>query len=95
MKVVIAGAGDVGFQIAKQLIDERKDVVVVERDPKTAKHASNYLDCMVIQGEGNNIDVLRNAGVDGADFFISVTNSDEVVSRQTCSLSSDMSSVSV
>jgi trk system potassium uptake protein TrkA len=78
MKVVIAGAGDVGFQIAKQLIDERKDVVIIERDQKTAKHAANYLDCFVIQGEGNNIDVLRNAGVDGADFFISVTNSDEV-----------------
>lgn len=78
MRVVIAGAGDVGFQIAKQLIDERKDVVVIERDQKTAKHTSNYLDCMVIQGEGNNIDVLRNAGVDGADFFISLTNSDEI-----------------
>ena len=78
MKVVIAGAGDVGFQIAKQLIDERKDVVVIERDQKTAKHAANYLDCFVIQGEGNNIDVLRNAGVDRADFFISVTDSDEV-----------------
>jgi hypothetical protein len=54
-----------------------KNVAVIERDQKTAKHASNYLDCLVIQGEGNNIDVLRNAGVDGADFFIGFTNSDE------------------
>lgn len=78
MKIVIVGAGAVGFQIARQLITEGKDVVLVERDPKVAKHASNYLDCMVITGEGNNVDVLKQAGVRKADFFIAVTDSDEV-----------------
>jgi len=78
MKAVIVGAGNVGFEIAKQLIDENKDVVIIEKDPKVAKHATNYLDCMVINDEGNNIEVLKNAGIDKADFFISVTNSDEM-----------------
>jgi len=78
MKVVIVGAGSVGFQIAKQLIDEKKDVILIEKNPKVARHASNYLDCMVINEEGNNLEVLKKAGIEGADFFIAVTESDEV-----------------
>jgi len=78
MKAVIVGAGNVGFEIAKQLIDEDKDVVIIEKDPKVVKHATNYLDCMVINDEGNNIEVLKKAGIEKADFFISVTNSDEM-----------------
>jgi trk system potassium uptake protein TrkA len=78
MKIVIVGAGKVGFQIAKQLVDEKKNVVVIERDPQVAKHVTNYLDCMVINDEGNNIEVLRKAGVGKADFFIAVTDSDEI-----------------
>lgn len=78
MKIVIVGAGTVGFQIARQLIYEKKDVVLVERDPRAAKHASNYLDCMVINDAGNNPQVLKKAGIEKADFFIAVTESDEV-----------------
>ena len=56
MKVVIVGAGNVGFQIAKQLVNENKDVVIIEKDPKVAKRATQYLDCMVVNDEGNNIE---------------------------------------
>jgi len=78
MKVVIVGAGTVGFQIARQLIKEEKDIVLIDKNPDKAKYASNYLDCMVINGSGNNIDTLKKAGVEKADFFISITDSDEV-----------------
>ncbi|NBC29094.1 MAG: Trk system potassium transporter TrkA [Spirochaetes bacterium] len=78
MKVVIVGAGAVGFQLARQLIAESRDVVLIEKDPAKADHAANRLDCMVIQDVGNNLDVLRRAGTESADFFLSVTDSDEV-----------------
>ncbi len=78
MKVVIVGAGAVGLQIAKQLIDEKKDVVLIEQDPERARIAANRLDCMVINKPGNNLDALRDAGTANADFFIAVTDSDEV-----------------
>ncbi|MCK4513735.1 MAG: NAD-binding protein, partial [Spirochaetaceae bacterium] len=78
MKVVIVGAGAVGLQIAKQLIDEKKDVVLIEQDPERARIAANRLDCMVINKPGNNLDALRDAGTVNADFFIAVTDSDEV-----------------
>ena len=77
-KVVIVGAGAVGFQLAKQLISENKDVVLIEKDPDVARLVANKLDCMVVTGEGNKIETLRRAGTEGAQYFISVTDSDEV-----------------
>ncbi len=78
MHIVILGAGVVGIQIATQLINEGKDVVLIEKDPARAKYVSNHLDCIVVNEEGNNIGSLKRAGIHKADFFISVTNSDEV-----------------
>jgi trk system potassium uptake protein TrkA len=78
MSYVILGAGSVGFQLAKQLVDEGKDVVLIEKDPETAKHADNLLDCLVLNEVGNNIETLERAGIDKAEYFIAVTDSDEV-----------------
>ena len=78
MKVVIVGAGAVGLQIARQLVDEKKDVVLIEKDPERARLAANRLDCLVINREGNSLDALKEAGTDTADYFIAVTDSDEV-----------------
>lgn len=78
MKIIIIGAGTVGFEIAKQLISEDKDVVIIEKDPVRAKNAANNLDCIVVTGEGNNLETLEDAGVKEADIFISVTDSDEL-----------------
>lgn len=78
MKIVVVGAGSVGFQLAKQLISEKKDVVLIEKDAGIAAGVSNAIDCMVITGEGTNADVLRRAGTATADYFVAATNSDEV-----------------
>lgn len=78
MKVVIVGAGSVGFQLARQLISENKDVVLIEKNPDRAHKATNSLDCMVITGEGTNLEVLKQAGLDSEDYFVAVTDSDEV-----------------
>ena len=78
MKVVIVGAGAVGFQLARELVTEDRDVVLIERDPTQANRASQRLDCLVITGIGNNVETLRQAGTDRADFFVAVTDSDEV-----------------
>lgn len=78
MRVVILGAGIVGVQIARQLINEGKDVVLIDRDPERAKFVSTHLDCMVINDEGIKTRVLKSAGIEHADCFISVTNSDEI-----------------
>jgi trk system potassium uptake protein len=78
MKVVIVGAGAVGTQLARQLISEKRDVVLIEKNPDVARKASNSLDCMVITGEGTNYEILREAGTGKADFFVAATDSDEI-----------------
>lgn len=78
MHIVIAGAGAVGQQIAQQLIAENKDVALIEDDEDRAKRVANMLDCMVIHGSASSVANLLKAGIMKAEFFICVTNSDEV-----------------
>lgn len=78
MNIVIVGAGEVGTHIASQLVAEQKDVVIIEKDPECAARASNMLDCLVVTGEGSNVDVLKQAGAENADIFIAATSVDEV-----------------
>ncbi len=78
MDIVIAGAGQVGFHIAKQLSEEKKHVALIEKNKDKAAFASENLDCMVINGDATNIDTLKDAGCDSASMFIAVTNSDEI-----------------
>ena len=78
MNIVILGAGVVGSQIAAQLVSEKHDVVIIERNPDRAKYVSSHVDCLVINEEGNNINTLKKAGIEYADFFLSVVDSDEI-----------------
>jgi len=78
MKIVVAGAGEVGFHIASSLINDGKDVVMIEKNPARAKYAASRLDCLVVTGEATNPDTLKEAGISGADAFISATDYDEV-----------------
>lgn len=78
MHVVILGAGSVGFQLARQLIEEDKNVALIEKDPEKAKQAANLLDCLVVNEAGNNPEALKRSGIQRADYFIAVTESDEI-----------------
>ncbi len=93
MNVVIAGAGSVGFQIGSQLINEGKDVVLIEANPERAKYASSHLDCIVICGNAHSLEDLKKAGISSADYFISVTRSDEVNMIACALVSSEFSNV--
>ncbi len=68
----------VGTQLAKHLINEKHDVSLIEKDEERARHASNRLDCLVINDEANNIQTLEEAGINKADALICVTDSDEL-----------------
>ena len=67
--------GLVGFQVADRLIEEGKNVTIIENDDVAARYASSRLDCIVITGMGNNLDVLRKAGAEHAEnvFFDQLT----------------------
>jgi len=85
MKIVIVGAGFTGTQLARRLISEKNDVVLIDNDEDTVRHASNQLDCSVLQADGNNLATLEDAGIAKADALVCVMESDEV-NMITCSL---------
>ena len=78
MKVVIVGAGSIGFQLARQLIDEGKDVALLEKNPAVQRYASERLDCKVELASGTDVDALQGVNLNDADFFVALTDSDEV-----------------
>ena len=78
MKVIICGAGQVGWQIARHLSGERNDVTVVDQDPELVRRATDSLDVQGVAGFASYPDVLDRAGARDADMIIAATPSDEV-----------------
>nr|PZN83630.1 MAG: Trk system potassium transporter TrkA [Pseudomonadota bacterium] len=78
MKVIICGAGQVGFGIAEQLAAEGNDVSVVDINPALVQRANDVLEVRATLGNGAHPDVLERAGASEADMLIAVTQADEV-----------------
>jgi trk system potassium uptake protein TrkA len=78
MKVIICGAGQVGWQIARHLSGEQNDVTVVDNNPELVRRATDTLDVQGISGFASYPDVLDRAGARDADMIIAATHSDEV-----------------
>ena len=78
MRVVIVGAGEVGYHIASRLSRERHDVVVVDQSYELIQRVQEELDLLAYKGHGADPAVLEKAGINRADMLIAVTNSDEV-----------------
>ena len=78
MKVIICGAGQVGWQIARHLSGEKNDVTVVDNNPELVRRATDTLDVQGITGFASYPEVLERAGARDADMIIAATFSDEV-----------------
>ncbi|MDZ7779527.1 MAG: Trk system potassium transporter TrkA [Gemmatimonadota bacterium] len=78
MRVVIVGAGEVGFHLAQRLSEEDHDVVLIETDPDRAEFAQQQLDVLTIVGNGASMSVLEEAEVRNARVIMAVTSRDEV-----------------
>ncbi|MFT7144355.1 MAG: trk system potassium uptake protein TrkA [Alphaproteobacteria bacterium] len=78
MKSIVIGAGDVGLNIARHLVMENRDVVVVDSSLERLQLVNETLDVQTIHGKGAHPDVLEQAGAGNADMIIAVTQSDEV-----------------
>lgn len=78
MKVIICGAGQVGWQIARHLSGEKNDVTVIDNNPDLVRRATDTLDVQGLAGFASYPDVLDRAGARDADMIIAATYSDEV-----------------
>ena len=92
MKVIICGAGQVGWQIARHLSGENNDVTVVDSNPELVRRATDTLDVQGIAGFASYPDVLDRAGASDADMIIAATHSDEV-NMVTCQVAHSVFSV--
>ena len=78
MKIIICGAGQVGWNIARHLSNERNDVTVIDTDAELTRRAADVLDVRAVTGFASHPDVLDRAGARDADLVIAATHSDEV-----------------
>ncbi|MGY8995394.1 MAG: NAD-binding protein, partial [Alphaproteobacteria bacterium] len=78
MQVIVCGAGQVGFNIARQLANEANDVTVIDVDPDRIRRITESIDVKGLVGFAAHPPVLQQAGAEDADMIIAVTYADEV-----------------
>lgn len=77
MRIIIAGAGDVGFHLAKLLTEEHHDIALIDRNKELLTYASDHLDIATHLGNCISYSILEQAGAPKADLVIAVTSSEE------------------
>ena len=77
MRIIIIGAGEIGYNIADILSKEANDVVIIDRNEEQLKRVSENLDVQTIVGSGSSPDVLKKARLNKSDMVVAVTDSDE------------------
>ncbi|MFQ5569340.1 MAG: Trk system potassium transporter TrkA [Rhodothermales bacterium] len=78
MRIIVIGAGEVGFDVAQILAREQHDVVVIDTDAQALEAVREKLDVMTLQGNGTSGRLLDEAGVQQTDMLVAVTAIDEV-----------------
>jgi len=76
MKIIIAGAGEVGFHLAKLLSYESQDITLIDSNKESLSYADNHLDIRVLKGDATSIGILEDARVAQSDLVIGVTSSE-------------------
>ena len=74
MKIVIAGAGEMGSHLAKMLSGNGHDITVVDSDPKLLSEVASLADVITVEGDSTTLAVLRRAAVRRSDLFIAVNH---------------------
>ena len=89
MKIIIAGAGEVGFHLAKLLSYESQEITLIDTNKESLAYADNHLDIKVIKGDATSISNLKEARVHNSDLLIAVTSS-ETTNITTCVLAKQL-----
>jgi len=76
MKIIIAGAGEVGFHLAKLLSYESQDITLIDTNKESLTYADTHLDIRVLKGDATSVSVLKDAQVQNSNLVIGVTSSE-------------------
>ena len=77
-KIVIIGAGEVGFNLAKSLSRENHEITVIDTDPQKCLRVKNNLDAHVIEGDGASQRLLQSIDMKNIDYLLALTRIDEI-----------------
>jgi trk system potassium uptake protein TrkA len=77
VRIVIIGAGEVGYHISEHLALENKNVTIIDTDAAALRRVSEHSDVQVVHGSGSSPETLLEAGIAEAEIMLAVTNSDE------------------
>ncbi len=91
MKIIIAGAGEVGFHLAKLLSYESQDITLIDTRKESLVYADTHLDIRVLKGDATSVSVLKDAQVENSDLVIGVTSS-ETTNLTLCLLAKQLGS---
>ena len=78
MRIIIVGCGKIGLSIIKQLVIEKHDITVIDKNQDVINDITNNYDVMGLVGNGASYSVQKEAGVDRTNLLIAVTGSDEI-----------------
>lgn len=78
MRIIIAGMGDIGYQLAKQLSTENHDIVAIDLDKDRLSYTDQMADILTIEGSSTSIEILEQAQIEKTDLLVAVTSSEEV-----------------
>ncbi len=73
MKIIIAGAGEVGTHLAKMLSNENQDIILIDSDQKKLDDLDSHYNLMTLCGSTSSFSTMRQAGIQNADLYIAVT----------------------
>lgn len=76
MKIIIAGAGEVGFHLAKLLSYESQDITLIDPNRESLAYADTHLDIRVVRGDATSISVLKDSKVNRTDLVVAVTSTE-------------------
>ncbi len=77
MRIVIAGIGDVGYHLAKELSSESHDIIAIDKNQQRLSRIDSMVDILTITGSATSLKILKEAKTNEADLFVAVTSSEE------------------
>jgi len=77
MRIVIAGAGEVGFHLAKMMSNEAQNIYIIDDNEDRLDYVQSHIDVFCVKGNAKNIHILKEVQVDNCDLLIAATSSEE------------------
>lgn len=78
MKIIIAGAGEVGYHLAKQLSNENHDITVIDLDTSSLDRVDSVMDVLTITGSSTSLQILKKANCEKTDLLVAVTSTESI-----------------